>query len=100
MLTRRQRQRRRAGPLHLVHRRHAAVGALAGGPVLDQVAGLAVQLAAERLERREADGAGLVLLENRQVGQRENYSRGQFGQLQLPLDQQEIQVEDDRLGGS
>src|SRR4051794_7022530 len=40
-------------------------------PELEQVAGLAIEHPADRLESREADRAGLAGLEDRQVGQRD-----------------------------
>src|SRR6478672_9305477 len=46
----------------------------------EDVAGLAAQRAADRFERREADGAGLAGLENREVGERDVDAAGQLGQ--------------------
>src|SRR5271157_1814385 len=51
---------------------------LSGGDVLQDLSRLALQRAAERIERREADRARLVGLQDRQIGERDVDAARQF----------------------
>jgi hypothetical protein len=56
-----------------------------------QVARLAVEFTAQSLERREADGARLVGLQNRQVRDRDANAVGKLGQGEAAVQQQVIE---------
>src|SRR4249919_479090 len=66
------------------------------GLIFDQVAGLAAQRLADRFQRREADGAGLAGLEDRQVGERDVDLLGQLSQRHPPLVKQLVELDQDR----
>src|SRR5207342_2754490 len=66
------------------------------GLIFDQVAGLAAQRLADRFQRREADGAGLAGLEDRQVGERDVDLLGQLSQRHPPLVKQLVEFDRDR----
>src|SRR3546814_16764792 len=63
--------------------RSALVGAtIAVLAIIEQVARFAIEFAADRFERREADRAGLAGLEDRQVGERDPHPVRQLGKRQ------------------
>lgn len=63
---------------------------------LQEISGLATQLAAERIECRESHCAGLVGLENGQVRQCHSESIAKFRERQPPLFHQPIERHPDR----
>ena len=66
------------------------------GLEFEQVAGLAAEHLADRLQRREADGAGLAGLEDRQVGERDVDLLGELGQRHPPVVKQVVEFHGDR----
>ena len=60
-----------------------------------QVAGLAVQFAAQGVQGGEADGAGLAGLEDRQIGQGHAHAIGQLGQRHAPFEQDAVKLDAD-----
>ena len=60
-----------------------------------EVARLAVQRLADRFERREADGAGLAGLEDRQIGERDVDLLGELGQCHPPVVEQIVELDGD-----
>src|SRR3982750_3091686 len=61
----------------------------------EQVAGLAIEGAANRVERGEADRARLAGLQDRQVGKRDVDPFGEFGQGHPPVVQQILELDGD-----
>ena len=55
------------------------------GNEFEQVTRLALELAAERLERREPDGARLVGLEDREIGKRDPDAVGELREVDLAI---------------
>src|SRR5687768_3231034 len=87
----------RKGGNNIAGTRRARQGSL----VLDvheQVRRLAVQLAAERLQRREADRPRLVRLQDGEVGERDPHPLAQLGQRHPPLLEHPVQHHLDRHG--
>src|SRR5262245_19627709 len=70
------------------------------GNEFEQVARLALELTTECFERREADGARLVGLEDREIGERDSDAFGEFGQADLAIRHDAIQIELDGHGGA
>src|SRR6478672_10143997 len=64
----------------------------------EQVARLALERTADRLERGKADRLGLAGLEDRQVGERDVDALGQFRQRHAARVQQFVEVDDDCHG--
>ncbi|KAG1078411.1 hypothetical protein G6F40_016718 [Rhizopus arrhizus] len=62
----------------------------------EQVAGRALQLAADRIEGGKADGACLAGLQDRQVRQGDVDAPGQLGQGHAPFLQHAVEGDDDR----
>ena len=62
------------------------------GNEFEQVTRLALELAAERLERREPDGARLVGLEDREVRKRNAYPLRKLGLGKATVEQELIDV--------
>src|SRR5690606_28190736 len=60
-----------------------------------QIAGLAVQFAAQGVQRREADGPRLAGLEDRQIGQGHAHAIGQLGQRHAPFEQDAVKLDAD-----
>src|SRR3954469_22770648 len=69
---------------------------IGAGNEFQDVAGLAAERGADRLERREPDGAGLAGLEDREVGQRDVDARGQLGQGHAPVVEEVVELDGDR----
>src|SRR6266481_4638177 len=65
---------------------------------LQQVTWLALQCVANGLERRESDGARLSGFQNRQVGERDSDSPGQFRERHSTLVKHVVHLHDDRHG--
>src|SRR3569833_271016 len=63
--------------------------------VAKQVARLAGQLAADRLQRRKADRLGLAGLEDRQVGEGQPHAVGKLGQGHPPFVEQVVELHGD-----
>src|SRR5688572_19622346 len=79
------RRRSMAGPSWMAFIGSLLVGGGRHGRVVgEQVAGLAVELAADRLERGEADRLGLAGLEDRQVDDGDADPRRELGQRHAP----------------
>src|SRR3546814_14365241 len=77
--------------------RSALVGAtIAVLAIIEQVARFAIEFAADRFERREADRAGLAGLEDRQVGERDPHPVRQPGKRQPAIVQPLVEPDDDR----
>src|SRR5688500_14106101 len=62
----------------------------------EQVARLALELAADRLERREADRLGLAGLEDRQVGERQVDPLAELGQRHAAGVEEVVELDGDR----
>ncbi len=65
---------------------------------LEQFSRLAIQGAADRLERREADGLGFTGLEDGKVGESDAYGFRKFGQGHLASREGDIEADDDGHG--
>src|SRR5690606_10348223 len=66
------------------------------GGVGQQVTGLALEHAADRLERREADGLRSPVLEHRDVRDGDAHSLGELGHGHLAARELDVEVHDDR----
>src|SRR5690242_9173341 len=62
----------------------------------EQVAGLAIEHVADRLERRETDRARLARLQDRQIGNADIDAGGEFGQRHPPIVEQFVEPDLDR----
>src|SRR5882762_9127157 len=63
---------------------------------LENVARLARERLADRIERREADRARLAGLEDRQIGQRHSDPLRELGQCHPPIVEQVVELDGDR----
>ena len=61
----------------------------------EQIARLALKLAADRIERGKADRLRLAGLQDRQIGERQADPVGQIGQCHAPLVQQLVELDSD-----
>lgn len=67
--------------------------------ISQQVSGLAVEGLAQGLQRGEADGFGMAVFQDGEIGEGQVDPAGQFVQAHFPAGHHDIEIDDDRHSG-